>query len=104
MVALRIPTTVWLAVSGLAAGCGDGGAGPTQTLDCAWASSADNCWLTLVDQIAACAPPAEATGTFDAERTACTYTGGWRVEFDDPVFSSLQLLFQSGKTSSSYLW
>jgi hypothetical protein len=87
MVALRIPTTLWFALSGLTAACGGGG-GSARTLDCTWASSDDNCWLDLVDQIAACAPPAAETGTFDAERTTCTYAGGWRIEFDAPVPAS----------------
>lgn len=65
-------------------GCGGDGGG-AQALDCAWASSDQNCWLALVDHVATCAVPAEATGVFDATRTRCTYAEGWVVDFDEPV-------------------
>jgi len=75
-----------LVVAGIAvaAGCGGGNTG-AHALDCAWATSDQNCWLALVDDIAVCAVPADAVGAFDPTRTRCTYAEGWVVDFDEPV-------------------
>ena len=69
-------------------GCGGDDGGGERVLDCAWATSEDNCWLSLVDQIAQCAVPDGEVGVFDPTRTTCTYDGGWVVQFAEPYPST----------------
>ncbi|MBT8492106.1 MAG: hypothetical protein KJO07_03515 [Deltaproteobacteria bacterium] len=75
---------MWTALLALSA-CGDDG-GTLGALDCDWVAS-DNCWKSHSDEILACAPDPELTGTFSADGTECLYSDGVRVEFDEPVVS-----------------
>lgn len=85
----RITTSItFAALSFAACGGGGGGEGGVEPLDCAFVES-DNCWKQLVDEIALCAPDPELTGTFSADRSECVYDDGVRVEFDDPVPTSI---------------
>lgn len=43
----------------------------------------DNCWTEFVAQFEACTP--DGAATFDADRTACEYPDGSRVEWDGSV-------------------
>ena len=61
----------------------DGGPQPTRVLDCAW-GMADNCWKSTVAGAKDCLPPYDphgATGTLNADATACTYPTGQTVTF-----------------------
>lgn len=69
-----------LATLGLGAGCSS----DAEKLDCAWLAG-ENCYKRAVRAVSECAPGSEATGTFDASRTTCTYTDGTTVTFEEPV-------------------
>jgi len=85
----RYLTTPLLAIAASLGACGHGGGtSDPQALDCDFVQS-DNCWKQLVDQIALCAPDPEATGVFTADRTACEYADGTRVEFDTALPTSI---------------
>jgi hypothetical protein len=55
-----------------------------EPLDCAWFTG-DNCWKTLVQSAASCAPPEAETGTLSEDGKSCTYAGGYDVTFDEPL-------------------
>jgi hypothetical protein len=57
---------------------------PVKPLDCAWLSGM-NCWKTMLQAAAACAPPKAESGSFDGRRKLCAYGGHALVSFTESV-------------------
>ncbi len=80
------------------AGCSSSDATPA-ALDCAYVTSADNCWKKSVAALATCVPPAASVGTFSADKKTCTFANGALVTFDpafDPAASSWSFTITNG--------
>jgi len=75
-----VPVT-WLAF----AACNDSSDPPPETLTCEVAASPEFCWTVAAVESVACIDSTMGNGTFNADRTACDYSDGSRVEFDEAV-------------------
>jgi len=83
-----------VAFAATAIGCGDkgdddDGGGDANEMDCAWIEGDDNCWATVAASTVGCVHADGALGTFDADRSTCTYEDGASVEFVEPLPAEL---------------
>lgn len=59
-----------------------------EAIDCTWFADTTNCWVTAVNEAAACTE-ADAVGELNEERTACTYSDGVSVSFEEALPTDL---------------
>src|SRR5512134_1666378 len=76
----------WIAYAclGLLGCSGSGDDEVAPTLTCEWLAG-DNCWKAAVAEAGACVLDDSTDGTLSADGTSCTYPGGERVSFDEPL-------------------
>jgi hypothetical protein len=59
-----------------------------EPIDCTWFADTTNCWVTAVNEAAACTE-SDSVGTLNADRTACSYDNGISVTFEEALPTDL---------------